>query len=105
MRRWYRLGISKQTVIEFNGKPVSAVREGWEGVVEMAGLATDDKKQKVTRHTLRHTAITWYLDQGVDIEKVSMYCGVSVATIRKTYRHLMPGTFDTLLDASQQFGR
>ena len=31
--------------------------------------------------------------------------GLSVATIRKTYRHLMPGTFDSLLDASQQFGR
>jgi hypothetical protein len=31
--------------------------------------------------------------------------GLSVATIRKTYRHLMPRTFDSLLDASQQFGR
>jgi hypothetical protein len=31
--------------------------------------------------------------------------GLSVATIRKTYRHLMPGTFDSLLNASQQFGR
>jgi integrase len=81
------------------------VSHGWESVVELAGLATDDKKQTVIRHTLRHTAITWYLDQGVDIEKVSMYCGVWVATIRKTYRDLMPGTFDTLLDASQQFGR
>jgi hypothetical protein len=57
------------------------------------------------RHSLRHTAITWYLDQGVVIEKVGLYCGVSVATIRKTYWHLMPGAFDTLLHASQQFGR
>jgi site-specific recombinase XerD len=105
MRRWHRLGISKRTVIEFNDKPVRVIKEGWSTVVELAGLATDDKKQKVIRHTLRHTAITWYLDQGVDIEKVSMYCGVSVATIRKTYRHLMPGTFDTLLDAAHQFGR
>jgi hypothetical protein len=31
--------------------------------------------------------------------------GLSVATIRKTNRHLMPGTFDSLLNASQQFGR
>jgi integrase len=105
MRRWKRLGISQQAVIEFNHKPVGVVSHGWDVVVEAAGLATEDEKQKVLRHTLRHTAITWYLDQGVDIEKVSMYCGVSVATIRKTYRHLMPGTFDTLLDASQQFGR
>jgi integrase len=105
MRRWHRLGISKRTVVEFNDKPVSVIKEGWSTMVELAGLATDDKKQKVIRHTLRHTAITWYLDQGVDIEKVSLYCGVSVATIRKTYRHVMPGTFDELLGASTKFGR
>ena len=105
MRRWQRLGISKRTLIECNDRPVSAVKAGWESVVKMAGLATNDKQKKVIRHTLRHTAITWYLNQGVDIEKVGLYCGVSVATIRKTYRHLMPGTFDTLLDASQRFGR
>ncbi|MCA1498089.1 tyrosine-type recombinase/integrase [Bradyrhizobium sp. NBAIM14] len=105
MRRWQRLGISQRAVIEFNGKPVVTIREGWESVVERAGLATEDKQQKVLRHTLRHTAITWYLDQGVDIEKVSLYCGVSVATIRKTYRHVMPGTFDDLLNAAHQIGR
>lgn len=105
MRRWHRLGISRRAVIEFNGKPVRSVREGWASVVELAGLATENKQEKVIRHTMRHTAITWYLDQGVDIEKVSLYCGVSVATIRKTYRHVMPGTFDDLLDAAHQIGR
>jgi integrase len=105
MRRWKRLGISNRAVIEFNGKPVSVIKEGWNTVVEKAGLATDDKKQKVVRHTLRHTAISWYLKAGVDIEKISMYCGVSVATIRKTYRHLMPGTFDTVMVAAHNFGR
>jgi hypothetical protein len=60
---------------------------------------------------LLHTAITWYLTpdrrtgRDVDVETVSLYCGVSVATIRKTYRHIMPGTFDALLAASQTFGR
>ena len=51
----------------------------------------------MVRHTLRHTAITWYLDAGVDIELVSQYCRVSVETIRKTYRHETPRTFDNLL--------
>jgi hypothetical protein len=60
---------------------------------------------------MRHTAITWYLTpdrrtgKAVDIEIVSQYCGVSVATIRKTYRHVMPGTFDPILDAAHHFGR
>jgi integrase len=111
MRRWKRLGISNHSVIEFNGKPISRVREGWETVVEKAGLATDDPAQKIIRHTLRHTAISWYLQpdrrtgQSLDIEIVSQYCGVSVATIRKTYRHVMPGTFDPILDAAHHFGR
>jgi integrase len=105
MRRWKRLGVSNRAVIEFNGKPVEIIKAGWNTVVQKAGLATDDKKQKIIRHTLRHTAITWYLDQGVDIELVSQYCGVSVATIRKTYRHQSPGTFKALLGASGQFGR
>ena len=97
MRRWKRLGISNHSVIEFMGKRVRRVHDGWESLVEKAGLATDDKSQKVLRHTLRHTAITWYLDNGVDIELVGQYCGVSVDTIRKTYRHETPRTFDNML--------
>jgi integrase len=111
MRRWKRLGISDHSVIEFNGKPISRLREGWEAAVGLAGLATDAKAQKVIPHTLRHTAITWYLQpdrrtgKSLDIEIVSQYCGVSVATIRKVYRHVMPGTFGPLLEASHHFGR
>ena len=111
MRRWGRLGISKRAVIEFSGKPISRIRCGWDTVVEAAGLATDDPKMKIVRHTMRHTAITWYLTpdrrtgKAVDIETVSQYCGVSVATIRKTYRHVMPGTFAPILDAAHHFGR
>jgi integrase len=111
MRRWQRLGISNHSVIEFNGKPVASVREGWGTMTEIAGLASDDRDEKVLRHTLRHTAITWYLQpdrrtgQSLDIEIVSQYCGVSVATIRKVYRHVMPGTFAPLLEAASYFGR
>ena len=111
MRRWKRLGISNHSVIEWQGRPVSVVKEAWATAVKAAGLDTDLKARKVLRHTLRHTAITWYLTpdrrtgRAIDIETVSQYCGVSVATIRKTYRHVMPGTFDNLLDAAHTFGR
>jgi integrase len=105
MRRWQRLGISKHSVIEYRGKPIGRTRNGWDTIIKAAGLETDDPRQKIVRHTLRHTAITWYLANGVDIETVSQYCGVSPATIRKTYRHVMPGTFNPLLDAAHHFGR
>lgn len=107
MRRWQRLGVSTRSVIEFNSESVSRISRGWETIVDQAGLATEEKKEKVLRHTLRHTAITWYLapdrrtGRVVDIEVVSQYCGVSVETIRKTYRHETPQTFDALLNISR----
>ena len=111
MRRWQRLGISNHSVIEWQGRGISVVKESWASAIKLAGLATEERANKVVRHTLRHTAITWYLTpdrrtgKAVDIEIVSQYCGVSVATIRKTYRHVMPGTFDGLLGAANNFGR
>jgi integrase len=111
IRRWKRLGIANRAVVEFNGKPVEVIKEGWNTVVLKAGLATDDKRRKVLRQTLRHTSITWLLTpdrrtgKAVDIEIVSQYCGVSVATIRKTYHHVMPGTFDPIMGAALNFGR
>jgi integrase len=105
MRRWQRLGISRHSVIEYNGRSIKRLRKGWDTLVEEAGLTTDDPKMKVVRHTLRHTAISWYLASGTDIELVSQYCGVSVATIRKVYRHSLPGIFNPILDASHRFGR
>ena len=74
-------------------------------MVKAAGQETGDPRMKVVRHTLRHTSISWYLASGVDIELVSQFTGVSVATIRKVYRHALPGTFKPVLGAAQRFGR
>jgi integrase len=71
MRRWRRLGISKHCVIEHHGKRIECVRFGFKATVKAAGLATDDKRRKITPHTLRHTAISWYLASGTDIELVA----------------------------------
>jgi hypothetical protein len=40
IRRWKRLGISNQAVIEFNGKPVPRVSEGWDTLVKETVLWT-----------------------------------------------------------------
>ena len=105
LRRWKRLGISRNAVVEFNGRPVREIKAGFDSVVEKAGLATEVKKDKVIPHSLRHTAITWYLRDGVQIELVSQYCGVTVKVIREHYRHEMPGQYNELLDATRTFGR
>lgn len=74
-------------------------------MVEKAGLKTGIKQQKVLRHTLRHTAISWYLRSGVPPHQVSDYCGVSEAIIRKVYKHHVPGGFDNVLASSNRLGR
>jgi len=105
MRRWHRLGISTKAVVEYQGEPVLRVSHGWDGVVEKAGLATDIKERKVVPHTLRHTAISWYLRSGVPVDKVSDYCGVSIQIIKKVYGHHIPGGFDGVIEASGRIGR
>jgi integrase len=105
LRRWHRLGISNHSVIEHHGRQIGRVRQGFQTAVRVAGLATDDKRRKVTPHTLRHTAISWYLASGTDIELVAQFTGVSVPTIRKVYRHALPGIFNPVLEAAHKFGR
>ena len=105
LRRWHRLGISVKAVIEYQGEPVKRVSKGWDAVVESAGLATDIPQNKVIPHTLRHTAISWYLRSGVPIDKVSDYCGVSIDIIRSVYGHHIPGGFDGVLASSNRLGR
>jgi integrase len=100
MRRWQRLGISNGSVIEWQGEPVERVSKGWLRVRDGSGL--DDQ---VIPHTLRHTAITWYLRSGKNPHQVSDYCGVSMQIINKHYKHHMPGGFDDVMASSARLGR
>jgi integrase len=105
LRRWHRLGISKRSAVEWQRKPVLNVSTGWDGVVGKAGLATDIPQEKVIPHTLRHTAISWYLRSGVPIDQVSDYCGVSIQIIKKHYGHHIPGREGGIIEASNRIGR
>ena len=100
IRRWHRLGISTKAVVECRGNPVQRVNHGWDGVVMRAGLKTTVPQNKVIPHTLRHTAISWYLRSVVPIDRVSDYCGVSIPIIKKVYGHHIKGWSDGILQAS-----
>lgn len=105
MRRWHRLGISTKAVVEWQGQPVQSVKKVWPKVVKAAGLASDVKERKVIPHTLRHTAISWYLRSGTPIDQVSDFCGVSVQIIKKHYKHHIPGGFDGVMATSGRLGK
>jgi integrase len=54
VRRWIRLRLVMNYLIEWDGEPVKRINKAFRAAVRAAGLGKD-----VTPHTLRHTAITW----------------------------------------------
>jgi integrase len=100
LRRWKRLGISNHSVVEWCGKAVKSVRRGFIAARDAAGLDA-----KVIPHTLRHTAVSWYLRAGTPTSVVADYVGMSEYILRRVYKHHMPGAFGEIMDASRGFGR
>jgi integrase len=85
MRRWQRLGLAKNSVVEWNGVPVESVRKGFAAAVKAANL-----KHKITPHILRHTCATWLMQSGVDLWDAAGFLGMTVKQLEETYGHHHP---------------
>jgi integrase len=85
LRRWQRLGLSKNSVVEWNGEPVESVRKGFAAAVRAAGLSS-----KITPHILRHTCATWLMQNGVDLWDAAGFLGMTVKQLEETYGHHHP---------------
>ena len=83
MRRWRAKGA--RYVVEYQGRAADP-KKAFKRAVARAGLAGT----KVMRHTLRHTAVTWLMQSGVDKWEVSGFAGMSVETLERTYGHHHP---------------
>ena len=82
----YFLGLAKEAadteyVVEYMGKPIKNTSLALELASKRAGI------QRVTPHMLKHTAITWMLEDGVPISDVADYTQTSEKTIMETYGH------------------
>lgn len=84
IRRWARLGLCKNFIVEWEGKPVKRISKAFRSIAIEAGLPD------VTPHTLRHTAISWALQRGTKAFDVADYFGVSEEVITRTYGHHNP---------------
>src|SRR5690606_10817508 len=60
MQRWKANG--QTYAVEFHGESVERIDKAFRALVKTAGLGDD-----VVPHTLRHTAITWAMQRGMDI--------------------------------------
>jgi integrase len=85
LRRWKAKGIIAQYVVEWEGKPVRSIKVAWKRAVALSGIS-----KKITPHTLRHTAATWLMQQGVDSWEAAGYLGMSEQMLREVYGHHHP---------------
>lgn len=99
MRRWQTN--QARWVIEHNGQGVGEIKTAWATALKGAGLEGSGVKP----HTLRHTAITWAMQNGADIYEASGYFGVSVQTMMEVYAHHHPDYQQGTLDAIDRGGR
>ena len=83
LKRWRRMTVVGP--VEYAGRLIAKERRGWDRACELAGLGDD-----VTPHTLKHTCITWLLQNRVPIWEVAGFVGTSEAVIRKVYGHHSP---------------
>ena len=83
LKRWRRMTIVGP--VEYAGRLIAKERKGWHRARELAGLGED-----VTPHVLKHTCITWLLQNGVPIRQVAGFVGTSEKIIETTYGHHSP---------------
>jgi len=73
-------------VIEYAGAPVAKIKHAFANAVERAGL-TD-----ATPHTLRHTAVTWALQEGASVWDVAGFAGMTTEMVQSVYGHHAEGS-------------
>lgn len=85
LRRWKRLGLCRDAVVEWHGKPVTRVNKAFRA------LCNETKMPDVHPHILRHTAATWLMQQGADLWQAAGLLGMTVQTLQDVYGHHHPG--------------
>ena len=95
-RRWSREG---GWVVNFRGARVASIKSSWRRVCQDANLPG------VTRHTMKHTAITWAMMSGVPLADAAAYFGTTVRTLEDNYLHLHPEFQKATAEAMDRAGR
>lgn len=83
LRRWERRGICQQAIIEWEGQPVKRVSKAFARLAKDCGLT-------VTPHTLRHTAVTWAMQNRADPVEARGFFGLTEKTMNDVYLHHHP---------------
>lgn len=82
LRRWKNSDGPIRHVVNWNGAAVQSIKKAFRSARKNASLSDD-----VIPHTLRHTAVTWLMQAGVDVWQVAGFVGMTVEMIERTYGH------------------
>jgi len=94
LRRWRASGAI--WAVEYQGGRIGDIKRTFRNAVAETGLTG------VTPHTLKHTAITWALQNGSTVWDCAGYFSTSVETIQKTYGHHAPDHMESALRAVER---
>lgn len=79
LKRWQKNGA--QWAVEYQGHPVADIKRSFTNAAKDSGL------MDVTPHTLKHTSITWALQNGMKTWDAAGFFATSPETIEKVYGH------------------
>jgi integrase len=85
MRRWKAMDGPLRSVVHWNDGRVESIKKAFRTARGNANLSAD-----VTPHTLRHTAGTWLMQQGVEPWQAAGFLGMTVEMLERTYGHHSP---------------
>lgn len=82
LRRWERNGA--RYVVEVRGCRVASIKTAWNKAVKESGIA------HCVKHDLRHTAITWAMQNGAEKWAAAGFFGVGMDLLERVYGHHHP---------------
>lgn len=94
LRRWRSSGAI--WAVEYQGARVGDLKRAFSKAVNEAGVSP------CTPHTLKHTAITWALQNGASMWDAAGFFSTSAETIEKVYGHHSPNFQETALRAMER---
>ncbi len=84
LRRWSETGACRDAIVEWKGAAISRMAKAFRNTAADAGLPD------VTPHVLRHTAITWAMQNGADRWEAAGMFGVTMEVLERVYAHHRP---------------
>lgn len=80
-------------VVEFRGEGIKDVKVALKAACERAEI------EVISAHVLKHTAITWMVQEGVSFERIAKFTNTSKEMIERVYGHFSPAFVQEAISA------